>query len=144
MRPYIAAHACTLAPGSTEDPAAPGRISLEELQANGDAPWSLTESAALLVRAGHSERALALLERSLAADGRPGRAVVSWLWLALGYHQAGRTEEARRWLGKAAAWLDQQGGWMPLETQLLGLHPHTWLEAHVLRKEVEGLIAQGN
>jgi serine/threonine-protein kinase len=144
MRPYVAAHACTLAPGSTEDPAAPGRLSLEELQANRDAPWSLTESAALLVRAGHFERAVPLLEQSLAADGRPGRAVVSWLWLALGYHQAGQTEVARRWLGKAAAWLDQQGGRMPLETGLQGVHPHTWLEAHVLRKEAEGLLAPGD
>jgi hypothetical protein len=116
------------------------------LQANRDAPWSLTESAALLVRAGHFERSVPLLEQSLAADGRPGRAVVNWLWLALGYQQAGRTEEARRWLGKAAAWLDQQGGRMPLESSffLLGLHHHTWLEAHVLRKEVEGLLAPGD
>jgi hypothetical protein len=144
MRPYLAAHACTLAPGSTEDPAAPGRLSLEELKANKDAPWSLTETAALVVRARDFERAGPLLEQSLAADGRPGTAVVSWLWLALAHQQAGRTEEARRWLGKAASWLDEQGDRMPLETGFLGVHPHSWLEAHVLRKEVEGLLAPGD
>jgi serine/threonine-protein kinase len=140
MRAYLAAHACTLALGSTEDPAAPGRLSLEELKANGDAPWSLTETAALLVRARDFERAVPLLERSLAANGRPGTAVVNWLWLALAHQQAGRAEEARRWLGKAAAWLDEQGDRMPLETGLMGVQLHNWLEAHVLRREAEGLL----
>jgi hypothetical protein len=143
MRPYLTAHACTLAPGSTGEPAAPGRLSLDELRANGDAPWSLTETSALHVRAGRFDLAMPLWERTLVADGRPGTAVVSRLWLALANQQAGRTEEARRWLGKAAAWLDQQGGRMPRETSLQGLHPHTWLEAHVLRKEVEGLLEAG-
>ena len=140
LRPYLAAHACTLAPGSTEDPAAPRRLSLDELRANEGASWSLTESAALHLRAGQFEQAVLLLERSLAADGRPGSVVVSWLWLAFAYQQTGRAEEARRWLDRAAAWLDQQGGRMPLETSVLGVHPHSWLEAHVLRREVEAMI----
>jgi serine/threonine-protein kinase len=139
MRPYLAARACTLAPGSTEELTAPGRLSLEELRANGDMPWSLTETAALHVRAGRSAQAVPLLEQSLAADGRPGTAVLSWLWLALAYRQAGRAEEARRWLSKATEWLDQQGDRMPLESGVLGVHPHNWLEAHVLRREAETL-----
>jgi hypothetical protein len=52
----------------------------------------------------------------------------------------GNAVEARRWLDKAAGWLDQQGGRMPLETSSLGLHPHNWLEAHVLRQEAETLL----
>ena len=81
-----------------------------------------------------------MLERSLAADGRPGRAVLNWLWLALAYQKLGKPDEARRWLDKAANWLDQQGGRMPLETSFMGLHLHNWLEAHVLRQEAKALL----
>jgi serine/threonine-protein kinase len=139
MRAYLAARACTLAPGSTKDPEAPDLLSLDELRVDAFAFWSLTEQAALQLRAGRLEKAVPLLERSLKVDGRPGRAVLSWLWLALAYQQMGRPEEARRWLDKAAAWLDQQGGRMPIETNVMGLHPHNWLEAHVLRQEAETL-----
>ena len=72
--------------------------------------------------------------------GRPARAVLSWLWLALAYHKQGKASEARQWLDKAANWLDQQGGQMPLEISLMGAHRHNWLEAHVLRREAEELI----
>jgi hypothetical protein len=74
------------------------------------------------------------------ADGRPGRAVLNWLWLAIAYQRGDSAAEARLWLDRAARWLDQQGGRMPLETRDMGLHPHNWLEAHVLRREAESLI----
>jgi hypothetical protein len=67
-------------------------------------------------------------------------AVLSWLWLVLAYQQMGQSEEARRWLDRAAAWVDQQGGRMPLERLILGSHLHNWLEAHVLRQEAETLL----
>jgi hypothetical protein len=77
---------------------------------------------------------------SLRIDGRPGPAVLNWLWLALYYQKLGKAEEARRWLGKAAGWLDQQEGRMPVYTMFLGLHRHDWLEAHVLRHEAKTLL----
>ena len=43
----------------------------------------------------------------------------------------------KKWLGKATNWLDQQGGRMPLETDAIQLHRHNWLEAQILRREVE-------
>jgi hypothetical protein len=63
--------------------------------------------------------------------------VLNWLCLALAYQKLGKAAEARRWLDKAANWLDQQVDQMPLETYLMGAHRHNWLEAHVLRQEVE-------
>ena len=93
------------------------------------------------VRAGQFQEAVLPLHRSLAVDGRPGRAVLNWLWLAVAHHRRGNAAEARLWLGKAAQWLDQQGDQMPRDTRDLGLHRHAWLEAHVLRTEVEGLLA---
>jgi tetratricopeptide (TPR) repeat protein len=140
MRPYLAARACTLAPDSANDPARPANLSRNELQQSGTEFWSLTEQAALQVRAGRPRDAIPLLERSLTADGRPGRAVLNWLWLALAYQKLGKAEEARRWLDRAAGWLDQQGDRMPLDTGFTGLHRHNWLEAHVLLEEAKRLL----
>jgi hypothetical protein len=77
-------------------------------------------------------------EQSLRADSRPGTAVLNWLWLALADQRLGKTEEARRWLGKAQALLDRYSEGMPARAEEeLGLHLHNWLEAHVLRREAE-------
>jgi hypothetical protein len=82
-----------------------------------------------------------LFEQSLQADATPGRAVLNWVWLALAHQRLGHSEEARRWLGEAQAWLDQYKDGMPAHAnEKLGLHLHNWLEAHVLRREAEALI----
>jgi hypothetical protein len=61
--------------------------------------------------------------------------------LALANHRLGKAEEARRWLNKAQAWLDQYRDGMPAHAEEeFGLHLHNWLEAHVLRREAEALI----
>jgi predicted alpha-1,6-mannanase (GH76 family) len=66
---------------------------------------------------------------------------LNWLWQALAHQRLGKAEEARRWLGKARAWLDQYRDGMPARAEEeLGLHYHNWLEAHVLRRKVEALI----
>jgi hypothetical protein len=78
-----------------------------------------------------------LFERSLRADVRPGRAVLNWLWLALARQKMGDRKEARRWLLKASKWLDGLGGQYPANSSVLKLHLHNWLEAQVLRREVE-------
>jgi hypothetical protein len=140
MRPYHAARACTLSPGSREDVVKPHQVSAKELTSNYTQFWSLTERGALSVRIGLVNESVKLLQDSLVADGRPGRAVVNWLWLALAHKQLDQPEEARRWLGKAANWLDQQGGRMPADTPGLRAHRHNWLEAHVLRREAEALL----
>jgi hypothetical protein len=140
MRPYLVARACTLAQDSTADWELPGRLSRNELTRSPDAFWSLTEQAALQLRGTQYTEVIKLLERSLAADGRPGRAVVNWLWLALAFQKDGNASEARQWLDKATRWLDQQGDRMPRETADLGLHRHGWLEAHALRREAEVLL----
>jgi tetratricopeptide (TPR) repeat protein len=144
VRPYHAARACTLAPDSVADAARPGQLAEKELEDKAREFWSLTEKGALHYRAGRFADAVLLFERSLRADARPGRAVVNWLWLALANQRLGKTEEARRWLGKAQAWLDPYGEGMPGRAeQDLGLHLHNWLEAHILRREAEALLATG-
>jgi serine/threonine-protein kinase len=140
ISPYLAARACTLAPDSTDNPMQLARLSTREWERDDAAYWALTEQAALGVRTLRAAGAVGLLERSLVADGRPGREVVSWLWLALAYQTIGQPDEARRWLVRAANWLNQQGGRMPLESSAMGSHRHNWLEAHVLRQETEALL----
>jgi serine/threonine-protein kinase len=142
MHPYLVARACTLAPNSADDPELPSRLAQNELARNPTAFWSITEQAALQLRGTQIQDVVVLLGQGLAAEGRPGRAVLNWLWLALAQHQQGNTAEARLWLGKATQWLDQQGDRMPRDTRDLGLHRHAWLEAHALRKEAEGLLVR--
>jgi hypothetical protein len=81
------------------------------------------------------------LEQSLRVEPKSGPAVVNWLWLALAQHRLGKPEEARHWLSRAQALLDQYGdGLTPRADEELGLHLHNWLEAHVLRREAEALL----
>jgi tetratricopeptide (TPR) repeat protein len=135
------ARACTLSPDAVADGALPGRLAEKELQGAAKQFWSLTEQGALACRAGRYQEAVGHFEQSLKADATPGRAVVNWVWLALANQRLGKTEEARRWLSKAQAWLDQYRDGIPARAeQELGLHLHNWLEAHVLRREAEALI----
>jgi serine/threonine protein kinase/Flp pilus assembly protein TadD len=143
LRAYHVARACTLAPNSVADGARPGQLAQKELTGQTREFWSLTEQGALLYRAGRFEQAVPLFERSLRAGPQPGRAVLNWLWLAQAQQRLGKTEEARRWLGKAQAWLDEYGGMPARAEEELGLHLHNWLEAHALRREAEALLAPG-
>jgi tetratricopeptide (TPR) repeat protein len=145
LRAYHVARACTLAPDSVPDPAAPGRLAAAELKAHAGEFWELTERAALLYRAGAFQQAVPLLEESLRlTESKPGRAVLNWLWLALARQRLGQTKEARRWLDRAAKWLDERkDGWTANAEDTLGLHLHNWLEAHVLRREAEALLGIG-
>ena len=141
LRAYHVARACTLALDAVPDASLPGRLAESELKSAYGQFWSLTEQGALHYRAGQYPDAVALFEQSLAADTKPGRAVLNWLWLALANERLGKREEARRWLSKATGWLDQFHDGMPSRAeQELGLHLHNWLEAHVLRREAEAAI----
>jgi tetratricopeptide (TPR) repeat protein len=140
-RSYHVARTCTLAPDAVADASLPGGLAEKELKDSAREFWSLTEQGALAYRAGRFQQAVTLFEQSLQADPRPGSAVLNWLWLALAQQRLGKSEEARRWLNKAQAWLDQYRDGMPARAEAeFGLHLHNWLEAHVLRREAEALI----
>ncbi len=140
-RAYHMARTCTLAPDAVADASLPGRLAEKELKDSAREYWSLTEQGALAYRAGRFQQAVPFFEQSLQADPRPGNAVVNWLWLALAEHRLGKTDEARHWLNKAQAWLDQYPDGLPARAEEeFGLHLHNWLEAHVLRREAEALI----
>jgi serine/threonine-protein kinase len=142
VRAYHVARASTLTFATIPDPFPINHIADKELKAAADQYWSMTEQGALAYRAGKFQDAVPFFQRSLAANLKPGVAVVNWLWLALADQGLGKTEDARRWLQKAQTWLDQFHDGMPpnAETEL-GLHFHNWLEANVLRREAEALIS---
>jgi tetratricopeptide (TPR) repeat protein len=140
-RAYLVARACSLAPNAVAEASLPGRLAENELQDFAREFWSLTEQGALAYRAGRFQRSVPFFEQSLRADPKSGRAVVNWIWLALAQKRLGKAEQARRWLDRAQAWLDQYADGMPARAEdESGLHFHNWLEAHVLRREAEALI----
>jgi tetratricopeptide (TPR) repeat protein len=145
LRAYHMTRACTLAPDAVADASQPGHLAEAELKAAAGQFWSLTEQGALHYRAGRFQEAAALFEQSLRASAKPGQAVLNWLWLALAQQRLGQAEEARRWLDRASAWLDQYRDGMPARGDgALGLDLHNWLEAHVLRREaVAGIQPAG-
>jgi serine/threonine-protein kinase len=141
VRPYHVARACTLGADSVKDPALPAKTAAQELQQNRQAFWALTELGALAYRPGRYDDAATLLEQSLKADDKPGRAVLNWLWLALVEHRRGKPAAARGWLEKAMKWLGQYPEGIPAEPDdTTGLHVHNWLEAQILRREAEALL----
>src|SRR5262249_47050664 len=82
MRPCLVARACTLAHNWTDDWERLDqlfRLYAKEHKRSDSDSWPLTEQAALHFRCARPRDAVPLLERSLAADGRPGRAVLNWL-----------------------------------------------------------------
>jgi hypothetical protein len=79
VRPYHVARACTLAADSVKDAGLPGKIAAGELRQNRQQFWSLTEQGALAYRAGRYDEAATLLEQSLKADDKPGRAALNWV-----------------------------------------------------------------
>jgi tetratricopeptide (TPR) repeat protein len=140
-RAYHVARARTLSPDAVAEVSPPGRLAEKELRESAQEFWSLTEQGALAYRAGRFQQSVPFLEESLRADSRSGNAVLNWLWLSLANQRLGKAEEARLWLDKAQAWLDQYGDRMPPDAEeAFGLHLHNWLEAHVLRREAEALI----
>jgi serine/threonine protein kinase len=141
MRPYLVARACTLAPDATDDPAR-SLEALKQFDGNPTEYWAYTEQAALHARMNQPSKAAWYAESSMVVDGTPGRGVLNWLWLSLAHQKMGNVNESRRWFDKAANWLDQQDGRMPLEQPCLRLDRHNWLEAHVLRREVKALLSK--
>jgi tetratricopeptide (TPR) repeat protein len=140
VRSYHVARAWTLAPIADADSTRVSALAARELKRFSSEFWSLTEQGALLCRAGRAKEAVPLLERSLAANEKPGAAVLNWLWLALAHHQLGRPDEARALRDRARAWLDEREGEKPDRAREFGLHLHNWLEARALQRELDDLL----
>jgi tetratricopeptide (TPR) repeat protein len=139
-RGFLVARACILAPGSVDNLTRAEAAGALELKGN-QRYWALTASAGLHYRAGRYPQAAELLHQCLKDNPTWDGKVLDWLWLALTYHQMGKEGDARQWLDKATRWLDQSPTRIPEQSRGIALHLHDWLEAQVLRREAESLIA---
>jgi hypothetical protein len=74
-----------------------------------------------------------------------GGSAWNWLFLAMAHHRLAHTDEANKWLGKAAEWIEQANQKKrhdPDDFSWDDVH-HSWqdrLELQILRREAEALI----
>jgi tetratricopeptide (TPR) repeat protein len=136
LRRFLVARACTLAEVSDQELMQSTRIAMPELDQNANSYWSLTQRAALLCREGKHREALPILEKVVESSTNPEHGIVAWVWLSRVKLGLGDHDAAKQWLGKATTYLDQSA------TKPEGIHLHNWLEAHILRQEVETILAR--
>lgn len=141
LRVFLVARAVTLTTAPAEMARAAGALAEPEFLANPSVFWSVRQRGAILCRSGGDAEAIRLFEQGLATSPSKGRSVLNWLWLAIANHHLGRAEEAARWRDTAVEWLDALPKGMPSNATELGLHLHDWLEAQILRREVEALLS---
>jgi WD40 repeat protein len=138
------AAACNLAPGSVADPSRLVRLVQREAARFPNEPMILRALGVSLFRAGRYRDALRNLDDSIAQSRDRQGYVGDWLFLAMTHHQLGHRAEARSWLEKAAAWIDEK----EKERARPDAHLHHWFwadrsQARLLRREAEALINEG-
>jgi hypothetical protein len=93
------------------------------------------------LRAGDLDQAITLHTEVLSQTKSPP--VLQWLALALAHHRKGEAGKAREWFARATTWFDREMREQAPDADTLGnLHVHDWLEAQLLRREVEAALVQ--
>src|SRR5262249_35915741 len=100
-------------------------------------PWNYHLLGLAQYRAGQFDRALLNLMKAIDESWRYHE--MGWFGLALVHHRLGHAEQARSCLEKGSPWLARQGPVRP--DQPAKLLPQDWLEAQLLRREAEELLA---
>ena len=93
-------------------------------------------------RAGRFDGATESFNQSINTDPRWAGVACNWFGLAMAYQCQGKASEARRWLEKGLAWIEQNDPRKPGRpvAGVSALHTQDWAGGHVLRNEVEKLI----
>jgi len=138
LRRFLVARACTLVRGSDQELARAAELSNLELDLHADVYWSLTQRGALLCRQKKHREAITVLEKSLRSNSRPEDCIITWGWLSRANLSLGQEDGARMWMGRVNTWLDQS------TTKPDGIHLHNWLEALILRREIEATLADND
>jgi tetratricopeptide (TPR) repeat protein len=156
---------CCLGPGAP-DPGAAVALAEKAVAARPRDYAILNTLGAALMRAGRPAEAVRRLEECLSLRPPQLDVVHDELLLALACHGLGRDEDARRWLAKAAQWMDRYraparalgtlgagpAGALPALAALLAERPdpraavsdadlQNWLETELLRAEAEAALA---
>jgi WD40 repeat protein/tetratricopeptide (TPR) repeat protein len=134
-----AAWVCVYLPDALPD-LAPA-VALAEKACGGRKEYlQLNTLAAVLYRAGKVDEALQRFEEAMKLHGKGGMAW-DWLFLAMAHHRLGHASEARQWLDKSIAWIQQlEDG--KIKEPLLGgtLSWSNRLELQLLTREAEVLL----
>ncbi len=131
LRKFLVARACLLAPVSIEELALAAKLGMPELDTHGQQHWSLSVRGALLCREGKYREAMPILKQGYQKALRPEDSIILSAWLARTYLGNEDRQAARMWLNKTTGWLDQN------QTKPQAMHIHDWMEAQILRREVE-------
>jgi WD40 repeat protein/serine/threonine protein kinase len=134
--------ACTLIPGATACDMRLARWAEQMLVNRPNAYWLLILRGAVHYRAGEYDKAVPLLLQCNAVEPKADARCLSWLWLAMSYHQLGKPDEARKWYRQAANFLDSCQGQLPVryDPAAPSLHRYCWIEAAIIRREAEALL----
>jgi tetratricopeptide (TPR) repeat protein len=124
------ARACTLAPEPLPDLKPLAEQADRAVRADPRSAEDLRRLALLLYRSGEHESAVRRLEEALRLVGEEP-APRDWLLLALAQQRLGKTDEAKKWLAKAAGWLDEAGEKLAWDERL---------ECRLWRREAEAAI----
>jgi WD40 repeat protein/tetratricopeptide (TPR) repeat protein len=133
---------CVLAPGGTDDPAWPIRLAEERVGTDPKgAGWTdaqLNTLGVALYRAGKYPEAVARLDQAVQASRGEGM-VQDRLFLAMAHYRLGHTDEARKWLKKAADELDRLG--IASDSATAAALPWTTrLEYQLFRREADRVV----
>jgi tetratricopeptide (TPR) repeat protein len=138
-RRYLAARACTLAPGDARRMERVAEVAERELAAAPDTHWARAEQGALAFRRGDLDAAERHVRASVESNGDPNEAAVAWAWLANVRAARGDAVGARAELGRLDAAIGGEGAAKPD-----AMHIHNWLEIRAVRAEALRRLEPGS
>ncbi len=132
---FILARTCAMARKSPVDPTRTVQWANQAVAGNQGA-WYFHALGLAQYRAGQFDQALQSFTKSNVEAWTLRE--LNWFGLALVHHRLGHPAEARRCLDKGIQWLERYGS--PGPGHPANIHPIDWLEAQVLRREVEEML----
>jgi tetratricopeptide (TPR) repeat protein len=132
--------ACVLAPGAVTDPSRLVQLATKAVEGDPRNHTYLNTLGCALYRAGQYREAIRYLNEAMKAHGQAGVAQ-DWLFLAMAHQRLGEGEEAKNWLSKAVAWIEQAGKERAKKAgESSALSWSQRLELGILRAEAEALV----
>jgi WD40 repeat protein/tetratricopeptide (TPR) repeat protein/serine/threonine protein kinase len=137
----VIARTLTLAPKGIDNPDEAVQLAAQAARTRSAPPHCLYTLGIAHYRAGHFRQAIRHLHESLDVKPEWDSAALDWLVLAMAHHRLGEKREARRWFGKAAAWMDQATRQAVADNRPSPpIEWWNWADCQFLRREAETLI----
>jgi tetratricopeptide (TPR) repeat protein len=134
LQNYATARASSLAPQAISEPARAVELAERAVSNQPTRPWFRHGLGMAHFRAGQLDEAESCFHESLKIGPNWDARFLNWLGLALVHHGRGETKQSRQWLEKAIEMMEQHSAHAPQDR----------LEAQLLRRELEQLLAQSD